>query len=41
VYYRKQQQWIPWLSVQKDELEYWLNFEEIDNGPNFPAQHEL
>lgn len=41
VYYRKQQQWVPWLSVQKEELEYWLLNEEIDNGTNFSAQHGL
>ncbi len=40
VYYRNQQQWIPWLSVQKEELEYWLINEEIDRE-NFSSQHEL
>lgn len=32
VYYRQQQLWVPWLSIQKDELDYWLISEEADRG---------
>lgn len=41
VYNRNQQQWVPWLSVQKEELEYWLINEELDRVTNFPTSHEL
>lgn len=41
VYNRNQQQWVPWLSVQKEELEYWLINEELDRATNFPTSHEL
>jgi leucyl-tRNA---protein transferase len=41
VYYRKQQQWVPWLSVQKERLEDWLIREEIDQETNLPSHNEL
>lgn len=40
VYYRKQQQWVPWLSVQKDQLEYWLISEETNSGTILPDQQK-
>ncbi len=41
VYNRQQQQWIPWLSVQKERLEDWLISEEMDEETNLPSNHEL
>lgn len=41
VYYRKQQQWVPWLTVQKEEFEKWLINEEMEGGTNLPSIHEL
>lgn len=41
VYNRSEQLWVPWLSVQKDELEKWLINVEIDWGTTFALPHEL
>lgn len=41
VYYRTRQEWVPWLSVQKDQLQHWLINEEVDWESLFPSKQEL